>query len=261
MKFHASLFRAAAFALLTVCSASAQAIVGAWSFGNTVTPSSAGTGVLVFLDNGVYFHIESENVADAANGTNGMERGTYTWNSTTDAFTATTLVNSNGQWGLSHGVPPNVAVSGNTMTIDSFTLTRVQPTSSAIVGAWAFGNTATPTAAGTGVLVFLDNGIYFHAESENVADAANGTNGMERGTYTWNPTTDAFSAATLVNSNGQWGFSHGAPLNVAVSGNTMSIESFTLTRVSAVPEPSTYAMFAGLGALGLVVWRRRRAAA
>ncbi len=28
--------------------------------------------------------------------------------------------------------------------------------------------------------------------------------------------------------------------------------------VSAIPEPSTYAAFAGLGALGLAFWRRRQ---
>jgi hypothetical protein len=33
---------------------------------------------------------------------------------------------------------------------------------------------------------------------------------------------------------------------------------FTISTISAIPEPSTYAAFAGLGALGLVVWQRRR---
>ena len=34
--------------------------------------------------------------------------------------------------------------------------------------------------------------------------------------------------------------------------------SFQIEAVSAIPEPSTYAAFAGLGALGLVIWRRRQ---
>ena len=48
---------------------------------------------------------------------------------------------------------------------------------------------------------------------------------------------------------------HSGVYAVAWWGNETS---FT---VSAIPEPSTYAAFAGLGALGLAVWRRRRAGA
>jgi len=38
------------------------------------------------------------------------------------------------------------------------------------------------------------------------------------------------------------------------------LDNLTLTATSAVPEPSTYAALAGLGALGLALWRRRRQA-
>lgn len=250
-------FLAAAFALLAIAQLRAQSIVGAWTYGDTASPTSAGTGVFVFLANGVYFHAESENTADAANGTDGMERGTYTWNSSSGAFTASTIVNTNGGWGLSEGAPATITVTGNTMDVDGFTLNRVTG-STAIVGAWTFGNTASPTATGTGVVVFLDNGVYFHAESENTADALNGSNGMERGTYLWNPTTGAFSATTTVNTNGEWGFSNDVPATISISGSTMDIEGTTLTQVSAVPEPSTYAALAGVAALGLAIWRRRR---
>lgn len=39
-----------------------------------------------------------------------------------------------------------------------------------------------------------------------------------------------------------------------------AVTSLTISAVSAIPEPSTYAALAGLGALGLALWRRRRQA-
>jgi len=246
-------------AALAATSLRGQAIVGAWTYGNTSSPTSSGTGTFVFLANGVYFHAESENTADSANGQNGMEPGTYTWNPTTGAFSATALVNTNGGWGLSSGAPTTISISGDTLSAEGSDLTRVTG-SSAIVGAWTYGNTSSPTTAGTGAFVFLANGVYFHMESENTADSANGQNGMERGTYTWNPTTGAFSATTLINTNGQWGLSNGSPTTISISGNTLSAEDSTLSRVAAIPEPSTYAALAGIGALGLALWRRQRRA-
>jgi hypothetical protein len=47
-------------------------------------------------------------------------------------------------------------------------------------------------------------------------------------------------------------------IGTAVTSGQMSFDNLT---VSAVPEPSTYAALAGLSALGLVCWRRRREAA
>lgn len=46
-------------------------------------------------------------------------------------------------------------------------------------------------------------------------------------------------------------------IGTAVTSGQMSFDNFS---VSAIPEPSTYAACAGLGALGLALWRRRRAA-
>jgi len=252
----------AALALLVVCSAPAQTLVGAWTYGNTASPGSTGTGVFIFLPNGVYFHAESENVDDAANGQNGMERGTYTWNSGTGLLTLTSIaVNTNGQWGLSHdpGVTGSISfvVTGDTLTVGGDGVLARVTGGSAIVGAWTYGNTLSPSSTGTGVLVFLPNGAYFHAESDNTADAANGQNGMERGTYTWDIVTGAFTSNTVVNTNGQWGFSHESPPTILIAGDIMDIDGFTLNRVSAIPEPSTYAAIAGALCLGLVVLSRR----
>ncbi len=244
-------------ALSSFASVSAQSIVGAWTYGNTAAPDSAGTGLLVFLSNGVYFHAESENTADAMNGVNGMERGTYTWNSGTGVFTASDIVNTNGSWGLSDDAPPSISITGDTMDIDGFTLARVTG-GDAIVGAWAYGDTLTPGPTGTAVIVFLANGVYFHAESENTADAMNGMNGMERGTYNWVSGSGAFSSTTLVDTNGEWGLSDGDLDFIAITGDTMDIGGYTLSRVTAVPEPSTYAALAGALGLGFALWRRRR---
>ena len=53
-------------------------------------------------------------------------------------------------------------------------------------------------------------------------------------------------------------------LGSVISGYDFSLDLFADTlrltaTASAIPEPSTYAALAGLGALGLALWRRRQA--
>ena len=134
-----------------------------------------------------------------------------------------------------------------------------------IVGAWSFGNTLTPGSVNTGVLVFLDHGVYFHAEEVNDGDG--GSTGMERGTYTWNSVTGATTLSTTVENNGDVGMSTiDSGATFSVSGSTLTITNpdgpatgtFDLTSVSAVPEPSTYAVIAGVLVLGIAAIRRRK---
>lgn len=248
----------AALALLAVCTAQAQPIIGAWSFGNTATSDS---GVLIFFSNGTYFHVEDTN---DPNGNDGYERGTWSWDgSNGHSFTVSGVSDYNGDIGLStlHAAA-TLSITGNSFVFGNpdglggtgDTLSRVTG-GNALVGAWYTGNVTS--ALSSDVVIFMPNNTYYHI-SDRAVDQ-----GMERGTYTWNSGTLAFGNTVLLETNGTAGIS--GNFEASVSGNTLTLtDSFgpsTLTSVSAIPEPSTYAALAGLGALGLAVWRRRQAQA
>lgn len=102
----------------------ASAIVGSWYIpGERLS--------LTFLGDGSYYTAQQSN--DAPFGYHGIERGTYTWASTTTkAFTATALTDTNGDTGLSDlGAPVTVNITGNSMVFsegeDTFTLRRITP--------------------------------------------------------------------------------------------------------------------------------------
>ncbi len=60
----------------------------------------------------------------------------------------------------------------------------------------------------------------------------------------------SLTGAMDISPDGQWIVGYG----INPTGQT---EGFRL-QLAAIPEPSTYAALAGLGALGLAVWRRRK---
>jgi hypothetical protein len=211
-----------------------SALVGAWQYGDGAANAS---GVVVFLNNGIYFHAEDtvESVVDF----DGMERGTYTWDETTGELDALAIVDTNGEIGLSESRFSNsftATIAGDSLVINDdgerFTLGRVFSTTNPIVGGWEFGDGAFNDS---GIVVFLPNGFYFHIEDTNDAD---GKDGMERGTYTWIESTGIFTATPQVDTNGDIGLND--PLDsVLVNGDvstwTDSEESGTLNRVVSLP--------------------------
>lgn len=98
---------------------SAAAIVGSW-----VIISEGRPAVIIFLADGTYRHTEVG--ASVGGGFSGMEKGTYVWNSTTGAFSATPTLDQNGEWGLSHQQAPlRITASGDQLTILEGSLTFV----------------------------------------------------------------------------------------------------------------------------------------
>ena len=273
MKNLKSLLLPAALALLAVCSASAQTIVGAWRFGDTTTDDS---GVLVFFGNGTYFHIEDTTPGAGPSGFDGFERGTYSWSGTNGtSFTATPINDTNGDIGISSIFSgTTLSISGNSFVFTDAdglgsgpgeTLIRVTG-ANALVGAWYVGDvTGSQATNNSGVAVFLNNGRFFLARDLPNGDP-DGADEIEHGTYLWNPGTGTFSFpnSALVDQNANVGL-YSPPLitSFSVSGSTLTGfdgGNFYLTSVNstAIPEPSTYAALAGLGALGLAFWRRRQ---
>lgn len=185
----------------------APEIVSAWK-------ADGEEALLIFRYDGTY-HMAQDSATEP-----GMERGTFIWNKATSAFSATTIVDTNGEAGLSHpSGATSLSISGNTLTYTaadegSFTFSRVTSAASPIVGSWFVpGENFTVT--------FLDDGTYYHTQQAN--DAPYGHDGMERGTYTWNPATHSFTANATTNTNGDVGLSSltGAP-TATIPGDTLT---------------------------------------
>jgi len=217
------------FGLVTASHASAQSIVGAWTGGIS---TSEGAFVVIFFADGFFVQIDNVTALDAPGAFDGFERGTYSWDPVTGAFISATIQDLNGDAGYSslNGLTNVTAtISGQTLkTIvpgrGSFTLTRVTG-ASPIVGAWG-AITAGPD--NSTAFVFLPNGVYFMARDGDGAGDPTGHDGIEHGTYSWNPATGGITASAAmppyIDTNGQWGLSDpkGAA-QVRISGDLLTL--------------------------------------
>ena len=201
-------------------SSSMCGLVGAWQMPG---PNPSDLVVVSFMRDGRFMLVEASpaNPADPT-GTPGFERGTFSVNPTTGLLSLSFVKDMNGQWGFSNGGPIISAVSGNNavfiFAVDGpFPFTRVRDAAVPIVGSWLF-----ESGGDVGVLTFLDNGTYVYAQDGT--PAGGGTPGIERGHYTWDTQTGAFTAtADVLNTDGDWGLSSLAgPIVVTVVGSTMT---------------------------------------
>ena len=213
-------------------------------------PSHASVGskfVITFLPDSSYVHAEDNDAVADPSGQDGMELGAFSWNQGSGAFSSQpAVVDTNGQWGLSScsgntcsGASATLTVSGNTISNGSdLSLARLTSSTNPLVGSWG-GRTPGSTTNQAVVITFVDDTHFVFAQS-SPADAV-GHSGIEMGTYSWNRTTGAFTATTIIDTNGEWGFSHTRFNSVTVSGDTMTLNTsdgpFTVNRVTSATNP------------------------
>jgi hypothetical protein len=203
----------AQFAEPAVFSTPASEIVGGWYLTNSAT-------VLLLFANGYYLHIQETTAAEETlNGTDGFERGQYSWNKATGEFKVTTLSDNNGSVGLSSSqFDPVTAVTvlgdvlrfSETNSADTYAL-RVPV--SGYTGAWVQEDSDFAAGKFT-VVVLLPNGTYLMAE-EGPSDSG-GQTGIEIGAYTYNAVSNTITATPRIDQNGDWGLNGGTyPLNLS----------------------------------------------
>lgn len=227
-----SLLPSLALAFFCAGTLNAQSIVGSWYISRAQKAQS--DAVITFLANGTYVMGEDGNSKLYPSGKDGMERGTYKWNSKTKAVSFKTLVDTNGEWGMSHADFESATVTDTKLTIvdegGPFTLKRVAGASK-LVGSWYLKE-----GGGYAVATFLPDGTYFLVQDGQ--KGGGGKSGVERGTYQWNTKTKAFTRKVIVDTNGTWGFSDNLKRTILIAGNKLTLKvagegTYTLTRVVA----------------------------
>lgn len=218
--------------VFSVLPLAAQSIVGSWFIHRG--PASQSDAVLSFLPNGTYVMAEDGDRDIDPSGMDGMERGTYKWDAATKAFSSKTLVDTTGEWGLSHANIKSISVTAEQITLGGaggVVLAKITSPTKKLVGSWYLKE-----GGGYAVATFLADGSYFMVQDG--MPTGGGKTGIERGTYQWNTSTKAFTRKVLLDTNGTWGFSDNSKATILISGNRLTLKpvgggNFTLSRVIA----------------------------
>ncbi len=182
-------------------------IWGSWATAST--PSEL--QVITFMPDGAFILAHDDDPL-LAGGVDGMERGTYRWNATTNELTYTVSVNTDGTGGLSHlsasQTPPYtfaIDPSGNSAVLhfgpnvsDQIVFTRVIDATKPFVGAWKL---IAPIADSSAVLTVFSDGTFTVASDAIDTEPA----GMERGTYVYDAIAGKVTFTTTVDTNGAFG--------------------------------------------------------
>jgi Ca2+-binding RTX toxin-like protein len=112
---------------LSRITSSTNPIVGSW-YGTNLGDAHS-NAVITFLADGSYFMAEDGNSDADPSGHDGMEKGTYSWDAQNGGFSAKTLVDTTGEWGLSHvSYPLSINLAGDQMNFSGLSLNRVGST-------------------------------------------------------------------------------------------------------------------------------------
>ena len=183
------------------------AIWGSWATAIT----SSELQVITFMPDGAFI-LAHDDDSLVAGGVDGMERGTYRWNATTNELTYTVAVDTDGTGGLSHlsasQTPPYTFVidpSGNSAVFhfgpnvsDQIVFTRVIDATKLFVGAWKL---EAPIADFSTVLTIFSDGTFTVASDAIDTEPA----GMERGIYVYDEISGSATFTTTVDTNGAFG--------------------------------------------------------
>ncbi len=206
-----------------------QSLIGTWEI---ASPTDADFYMLSLLEDGTYVHAEVNEIDP--NFLSGMEWGTYDVVGLGE-ITTTQNFNNNGDAGLSDfdGSGPRLRLiaqpSGSLMYAPDtnndgisdgvFGLRRVD--SEGLLGTWL----STTTKNDLLMIVFFDDGTYFHGEVDEDDDTE--ISGMELGTYERDEDTGLLTVSQTFDNNGDTGLTDftgvGAPnIFVNIEGDTLT---------------------------------------
>ena len=123
--------------------------------------------LITFIDDTKYYVAQDIDDVGEPLCSDGMETGTYTWDSITGNFSLTNVIDTNGDCGLTSTqgetyTPTSVSIAGNVLTFSDpegdFALTKVVDSRNAIVGGWYI------TGEDKTLITFIDDTRYYVAQ-------------------------------------------------------------------------------------------------